>query len=70
MGYRAPTTGSTSRHIATDAKKQPFNEGRDPRRRISYNCLWIHAKRHYRVVWTSDDFRARMTKEWRKALVE
>jgi hypothetical protein len=49
---------------------EPFNEARDPKNRITYSCLRIHAKRHYRVVWTSDDFRAWMTKEWRKALVE
>jgi hypothetical protein len=49
---------------------EPFNEGRNPKNRITYNCLWIHAKRHFNVVWTSDDCRAWMTKELRKALVE
>ena len=44
---------------------EPLNKGRDAADRITYNSLWIHAKRHYRVVWTSDDFRAWMTREWR-----
>jgi hypothetical protein len=25
----------------------PLNEGRDNRHRISYDSLWVHAKRHY-----------------------
>jgi hypothetical protein len=25
----------------------PFNEGRDDRHRITYDSLWVHAKRHY-----------------------
>jgi hypothetical protein len=49
---------------------EPLNEGRDPRDRITYHCLWVHDKRHRNVVWTSADFRAWMADEWRKALVE
>jgi hypothetical protein len=26
---------------------EPLNEGRDERHRISYDSLWVHAKRHY-----------------------
>ena len=64
--------GKTHRITLADILRdlESFNEGRDPRDRITYNCLWIHTKRHYRVVWTSDDFRAWMTQERRKALVE
>jgi hypothetical protein len=64
--------GKTHRITLADILRdlEPFNEGRDPKNQITYNCLSIHAKRHYNVVWTSDDFRAWMTKEWRKALVE
>ena len=25
----------------------PLNEGRDDRHRITYDSLWVHAKRHY-----------------------
>ena len=63
---RGKTHVITLADILRDLK--PLNEGRDAADRITYNSLWVHAKRHYNVVWTSDDFRAWMTREWRKAL--
>lgn len=37
---------------------EPFNEGKDAKDRITYASLWVHAKRHVDVVWTSADFHA------------
>ena len=64
--------GGNKTHVITLADilrdLKPLNEGRDAADRITYNSLWVHAKRHYNVVWTSADFRAWMTQEWKKAL--
>ena len=32
---------------------EPLNEGRDKRDRITYDSLWIHAKRHYDLAGES-----------------
>jgi hypothetical protein len=47
---------------------EPVNEGRDKRDRITYDSLWIHAKRHYELAGIVAYWRTRMSKEFRKAL--
>ena len=41
---------------------EPLNEGRDKRDRITYDSLWIHAKRHYDLAGIAAYWRARMHK--------
>ncbi len=43
---------------------EPVNEGRDERDRITYDSLWIHAKRHYDLAGTAAYWRTRMSKEF------
>ena len=45
-----------------------LNEGRDARDRITYDSLWIHAKRHYDLAGIAAYWRTRMSKDFRKAL--
>jgi hypothetical protein len=47
---------------------EPLNEGRDRRHVITYNSLWIHAKRHSDLAGTAAYWRARKDKELRNAL--
>ena len=47
---------------------QPLNEGDDKRDRITYDSLWIHAKRHYDLEGIVDYWRAWFYRELRKAL--
>jgi hypothetical protein len=47
---------------------EPLNEGRDKRDRITYDSLWVHAKRHYDLAGITAYWRARMDKELRNAL--
>ena len=47
---------------------EPLNKGRDKRDRITYDSLWVHAKRHYDDAATTAYWRARMHKELRNAL--
>ena len=49
---------------------EPLNEGRDKRDRITYDCLWVHAKRHYDLAGIAAYWRARTQKvtEFKKAL--
>jgi hypothetical protein len=49
---------------------EPLNEGRDERDRITYDSLWVHAKRHYDLDGIAAYWRARMPRELRKALRE
>jgi hypothetical protein len=49
---------------------EPLNEGRDTRDGITYDSLWIHAKRHYSLAGIAADWRARMDKELRNALAD
>lgn len=49
------------RHLA------PLNEGRDRRDRITYDSLWVHAKRHYDVIGTTAYFMAQVDKMLRDA---
>ena len=46
------------------ASLQPLNEGRDKRERITYDSLWIHAKRHYGLAGIAAYWRTRMSKEF------
>ena len=47
---------------------EPLNEGRDKSDRITYDSLWIHAKRHYDLAGIAAYWRARMHKELMNAL--
>ena len=46
---------------------EPLNKGRDKRDRITYDSLWVHAKRHYDLAGITAYWRARMHKELRNA---
>jgi hypothetical protein len=48
--------------------QEPLNEGRDERDRITYDSLWIHAKRHYDLAGIVAYWSARMYKDLRIAL--
>ena len=39
---------------------EPLNEGRDKRDRITYDCLWVHAQRHYDLAGIAAYWRTRM----------
>ena len=62
--------GKTHRITLTEILRslEPLNEDRDMRDRISYDSLWIHAKRHYDVAGVAAYWRTRMYTEFRKAL--
>ena len=64
--------GRGKTHVVTYADilrdLQPLNKGRDNRDRITYDSLWIHAKRHYDHAAVTAYCRARMSKEFKKAL--
>ncbi len=45
---------------------QPLNEGRDKRDQITYDCLWVHAKRHYDFDGIVDYWTAWFYRELRK----
>ena len=47
---------------------EPLNEGRDKSDRITYDSLWVHAKRHYDLAGITAYWRARMHKELMNAL--
>jgi hypothetical protein len=68
-----PTTSGRRRsHRVTYAdilrELEGLNEDRDEKDRITYNSLWIHAKRHYDIAGVAAHWNARMGKELRKAL--
>ena len=44
----------------------PLNEGRDDRHRITYDSVWVHAKRHYDLAGIVAYRRTRMAKEFKK----
>ena len=64
--------GRGKRHLVTYADilrdLEPLNEGRDTGDRITYDSLWIHAKRHYEIAGIAAYWSARIHKELRKAL--
>ena len=45
---------------------EPFNEGRDTRRRITYDSLWVHAKRQYDLAGITAYWRIRTQKEFKE----
>ncbi len=47
---------------------EPLNESRDTRRPITYDSLWVHAKRHYDLAGTAAYRRTRMSKEFKEFL--
>jgi hypothetical protein len=49
---------------------EPLNEGRDERYRITYDSLWVHAKRHYDVAGKAAYWGARLVKEIKNALLD
>jgi hypothetical protein len=67
----APILGRSKTHPVTYADilrdLEPVNEGRDKKDRITYESLWVHAKRHYHAAITAY-WRARMHKELMNAL--
>jgi hypothetical protein len=64
--------GRGKTHVVTYADilrdLEPLNEGRDKRDRITYDSLWVHAKRHYNYAAITAYWRARMHKELMNAL--
>ena len=64
--------GRGKTHVVTYADilrdLEPLNEGRDKRDRITYDSLWVHAKRHYDLAGVTAYWRARMHKELMNAL--
>ena len=61
----ARLTGSLYAEILRDL--EPLNEGRDERHRITYDSLWVHAKRHYDLAGIAAYWRTRMSKEFRSS---
>jgi hypothetical protein len=47
---------------------EPINEGRAKAERITYDSLWVHAKRHYDLAGIAAYCISRMDKELRNAL--
>jgi hypothetical protein len=64
--------GHGKRHVVSYAdilrELEPLNKGRDKRSRITYNSLWVHAKRHYELAGIMAYWKASMYKELWKAL--
>ena len=64
--------GRGKTHVVTYADilrdLEPLNRGRDERDRITYDSLWVHAKRHYDDAAITAYWRARMHKELMNAL--
>ena len=65
--------GRGKTHVVTYADilrdLEPLNKGRpDKRDRITYDSLWVHAKRHYDHAAVTAYWRARMHKELMNAL--
>jgi hypothetical protein len=64
--------GRGKTHVVTYADilrdLEPLNDGRDKRDRITYDSLWVHAKRHYDHAGVTAYWTARMHKELMNAL--
>ena len=62
--------GKTHRITLTEILRDlaPLNEGRDKRDQISYDSLWVHAKRHYGLAGTVVYGSTQMSREFRNAL--
>jgi len=64
--------GRGKTHVVTYADilrdLEPMKKGRDKTDRITYDRLWVHAKRHYDLAGITAYWRARMHKELMNAL--
>ena len=62
--------GKTHRITLTEILRdlEPLNEGCDTRNRITYDSLWVHAKRHYDLAGIAAYWRTRTYKEFKRAL--
>jgi hypothetical protein len=64
--------GRGKTHVVTYADilrdLEPLNKGRDKKDRITYDSLWVHAKRHYDLAGITAYWSARMHKELMNAL--
>lgn len=64
--------GPNKFHVVTYADilrdLEPLNGRRAPKDRITYNSLWVHAKRHYDLSGISDYWADRLDKEFREVL--
>lgn len=60
--------GDRTRKITYRTILSWLNQGRPREDPISYDSLWIHAKRHYSLAGIIAYWSARMDKEWRAAL--
>ena len=62
--------GKTHRITFTEILRslEPLNEGRDQRDQITYDSLWVHAKRHYDFAATAAYRRTLMAKEFKESL--
>ena len=60
--------GKTHRITLTEILRDlaPLNEGRDKRDQITYDSLWVHAKRHYDLAGIAAYWRTRMSKEFKQ----
>jgi hypothetical protein len=64
--------GSGKTHVVTYAdilrELKPLNKGRDKKHRITYDSLWVHAKRHYGLAGKTAYGVSEMREELIKAL--
>jgi hypothetical protein len=70
-GVPIPYEGGKTRRITYSTILgwlEPINEGRPKGDRITYDSLWIHARRHYDLAGIAAYWGARMDKELRNAL--
>ena len=60
--------GKTHRITLTEILRdlESLNEGRDKRDRITYDSLWVHAKRHYDLAGIAAYWRSRADKEFKE----
>jgi hypothetical protein len=71
-GVRVSLGGGETRRMISYAHilrtLEPINEGRDQRDRITYDCLWVHAKRHYNTEGVVDYWTAWFPREIHRQL--
>jgi hypothetical protein len=69
-GVPIPVGGRLRRVTYTEilAKLKPMNEGRPLGDQITYDSLWVHAKRHHGLTGIVAYWSARMDRELREAL--
>ena len=60
----ARLTWSPTQNILRDL--EPLNEARDKKDRITYDSLWVHAKRHYDLAGIAAYSSTRMSKEFKE----